>query len=272
MAKKKEKTEAERDVYVVEPETPKIKALIYGEPGCGKTTLASQANDHKKMEPVLFANVEGGLLSVAHRRDINAIDIRKTQDLYDLYDRMSTGDLEGEVGTLVIDNFTEVQAMNLDEIVRKEVASGKNSNRVSNDDIWQDDYGVSTTQLARILRWFRNLPINLIITAHAKFVYPPTGRGQQVTDKEPVAVLPMLSQKLCKTAMGQVDFVWFLEYQPEHLDDEDNTVPERRLMLTRPDGIRQAKTRGPKFAEAMGPEVENPHLPTLYDIFLKSSK
>jgi hypothetical protein len=79
---------------------------------------------------------------------------------------------------------------------------------------------------------------------------------------DPIAVLPMLTQKLCKGVMGMVDFVWFMEYDPE-----ENV----RRMLTRPDGIRQAKTRGPRFAKALGPIVINPTMPELYDLLVKSS-
>lgn len=259
--------EAPLEMYRVAPEAPRIRALLYSEPGAGKTTLAAQAQDHQEMSPVLFANVEGGLLSIAHRKDIHAVDIRNTDELYRLYRQIKNKDgMFADISTLVIDSMTELQTQNLDEIVSTAMESGKakDRNRESYDEIWQEDYGVSTVQLARLIRWFRGLDINLILTAHAKFVYPPSGNSRKAAElqqAEPVAVLPMLTQKLCKTVMGIVDYVWYLQYDPE---------TDKRYMLTRPDGIYQAKTRGPKFQKLLGNIVENPTMPEVYDLLVKS--
>lgn len=260
--------DVEIEMYRVAPEAPRIRALLYSEPGAGKTTLAASAEDHQEMAPVLFANIEGGLLSVAHRKDIHAVDIENTDGLYALYRKIKNGVTPfSDINTLIIDSMTELQTQNLDEIVQEAMTSGKakDRNRESRDEIWQEDYGVSTVQLARLIRWFRGLDINLILTAHAKFVYPPqpknARRQAELVNTEPIAVLPMLTQKLCKTVMGIVDYVWYLEYKPEE---------DKRYMLTRPDEIRQAKTRGPRFQKLLGQVVEDPTMPMLYDTLVKS--
>lgn len=260
--------EIELELYRVVPESPRIKAMIYGEPGCGKTSLAATAQDHDDMAPILFANIEGGLLSVSHRKDMHAVDIQNTASLYALYRKLKHKEDDfGEINTIVIDNVSELQTLNLDEIVQEAMGSGKakDRNRESEDEIWQEDYGQSTVQLGRVLRWFKNLDINVIVTAHAKFVYPPSGKNnrQGVQEQDPVAVLPMLTQKLCKSVMGMVDFCWYMQYEPES---------NERLLLTRPDGIYQAKTRGHKFAKALGPVVKNPSMPDLYDLLVKSQR
>lgn len=252
-------------IYRVVPEAPRIRALIYGEPGSGKTSLAASAQDHEEMAPVVFANIEGGLLSVVHRGDIHAVDITSTEDMYELYHRIKNKvDPFAEIKTLVIDNVTELQATNLEEIVQAEMVSPrKSASRVSEDEIFQEDYGTSTVQLSRLFRWCKGLDVNLILTAHAKFVYPPSRNSRSGTnvDVEPTAVLPMLTQKLMKSVMGLVDFVWYLQWNPED---------KQRWMLTRPDGIYQAKTRGLHFAEALGPAVKDPSMPKLYDLLVKA--
>lgn len=266
-----ERVEEDDDVelYKVSPEKPRIKVLLFSEPGAGKTTLAASAQDHEDMAPVVFANIEGGLLSVSHRTDIHAVDIKNTQQLYSFYRKIANKTPPfDEIGTVIIDNMTEFQTLNLDEVVRNAMESGKakDRNRESYDEIWQEDYGISTVQLLRLIRWFKQLDLNLIITAHAKFVYPPSGNSRKAPELqqvEPVAVLPMLSQKLCKGIMGMVDFVWFMYY-----DAETN----KRFMLTRPDGIIQAKTRGMKFAALLGPQVENPTMGDLYNKLVKAQR
>lgn len=252
------------EMYRVVPEAPRIKALIYSEPGGGKTTLAASAQDHPALGPVLFANIEGGLISVAHRQDLHAVDITSTAALYALYRKLANGEL-GDIGTVVLDNITELQTLNLDEIVQAGMTSGKakDKSRDSEDEIFQEDYGTSTIQLGRIFRWFKGLDINLIMTAHAKYVYPKSrnSRDGSNPDIDPTAVLPMLTQKLMKTVMGMVDYVWYMQYDPD---------TDSRMMLTRPDGVYQAKTRGPHFAAALGPVVTNPTMPELYDLLVKS--
>lgn len=256
------------EMYRVMPEAPTIKALLYSEPGVGKTTLAASAQDHPMLAPVCFANIEGGMISIAHRRDIHAVDIFSTEDLYTLYGQIR--DREGpfaDVRTLVIDNISELHTLDLDDTVRRAMNSGKDKdrNRTSPDEIWQEDYGESTVRLLRLIRWLKGIDgLNLIITAHAKFVYPPSAnkrKAAELVDVEPITVLPMLSQKLCKGIMGMMDFVWYVQYNPE-----DN----KRLMLTRPDGIYQAKTRGPHFQDMMGSVVTNPTMPQLYEMLVKA--
>lgn len=245
--KKKKRISRDTDdmmIYKVTPEAPFVNLMLFSEAGEGKTTLAASAQDHPEMANVLFANIEGGLMSVAHRQDISSVDISSVDDLYELFWKLQRRDKDvRDFNTIVIDNVSELQRMDLEQIVQNEVENSTNKNRVDPDDIWQEDYGKNTVRLERILRWFKNLPINLIITAHPKFVYPKVGRGVDLTEIEPTVVIPKLTQSLCKSVLGLVDFVWFMKFDPEE---------DRRWLLTQPDGTYYAKTRGHKFSKAMG--------------------
>src|SRR5690348_6819282 len=96
-------------LYRVVPEAPRIKALIYGESGVGKTTLAATAQDHQNLAPILFANIEGGLLSVAHRKDVHAVDVGSTEQLYDLYRALRANEPPFDaIATVIVDNITEL--------------------------------------------------------------------------------------------------------------------------------------------------------------------
>jgi len=54
--------------YKVTPEkvAGRMKILVYGPQGAGKTYLAATAQDHPAMRDVLFLSIEGGLMTVAH--------------------------------------------------------------------------------------------------------------------------------------------------------------------------------------------------------------
>ena len=97
---------------LVSAEDPTFNLLVYGDPGAGKTTFAAGAQDHPAMRNVLFANKEGGMLSVAHRGDIHEVPIRTTEELTALGWELANGAWDS-VRTLVIDNATEVQTVNL---------------------------------------------------------------------------------------------------------------------------------------------------------------
>lgn len=228
---------------------PQINALIYGAPGCGKTTLAATCQDHELMRDVMFLNIEGGLLSVASRGDLAAIDVRSLVELEKLFWELSKD--PGPIKTIIIDSGTELQTVNIEEIIEAKISSGHRQVD-SRDQINQDDYGRSSAQLKRLFRWFRDLPMNVIVTALAKEVYP---KGN--VEAPPTAVQPSLTGKLAESLMGYMDFVWYL-YQ-----DQGSGA---RKMLTQPSGIFRAKTRGAKFSTALGQVVDNPHLAVIYDL------
>lgn len=247
--------------YKVSVEKPRFKALIYGDAGTGKTTFAASAQDHPDMGDVLFINIEGGLLSVASRGDLLAEDAITTQKVEEiLYALKARAEGYESVRTVVVDSATELQTINLEEVVRAEFERGKNKNRINIDDIWQEDYGQSTTQLKRLFRGFKDLPINVIFTCLAKYVYPKGANTGPGTEVPPLAVLPSLTQKLGESLMGYVDFVWYAYRDGEDLKDF--------CLLTQPSGQFRAKTRGKHFAEVIGPVITNGSLPEVYETFV----
>ncbi len=255
--------------YLVKVEYPTFNQLVFGDPDSGKTTYGATAQDHEAMANVLFANIEGGLMSIAHRGDIHAEDIHSTEALEKLAWRLANNEFP-TVNTLVVDSLTELLVINLQEVVKAAIASGRN--RVKNrartiDDIWQEDYGKSTKQLARILKMLRDLPINVIFTAHLKRVFPKVAEGTDMTNIEPIALVPALNTALMMEVMRMVDFAWCLEKDT----DEESETYGQRFAVTTSKGAYRCKTRGPRFLKAIGDVVLNPTLPELYDTFVRTA-
>lgn len=271
MARRREKLEEADDdeVSLVTADNPTFNLLVYGDPGAGKTTFAATAQDHPDMQNVLFANIEGGLVSIAHRGDIHKKTIKSTAKLEELAWDLAKGKWPS-VNTLVVDNVTELQTLNLQEIVQAAINSGRNmvKNRERTiDDVWQEDYMKSTKQLSRLFRFLRDLPMHVVFTAHMKRVYPKVPEGTDLTKIQPIAVVPSLSAKLMESLMGYVDFVWCLEQDT----DKESDDPTRRFAITTSKGEYRAKTRGPRFFDAIGDVIEDPKLPEIYDTFVEES-
>jgi len=253
-------------MYVVKSQNEPYKGIIYAKSGTGKTNQAASSQDHPQMKNVLFANVEGGLITVAYRGDIWAEDIKHAPQLEELHDKLANGDPKyKEVRTLVIDSGTALQERNIEDIVRRQAEIhrrryGKRSDFIprSLNDVWQEDWGESTTELSRIFRMCYDLPMNVILTCLPRYTYGKAAQGEQA---QPIEVSPGLTPKLRDAVGGYFDFVWYM------YKDAQGT---QRHLLTEERGVYRAKTRCIPFAEYLGPVIDVPlygNMPEIYDMF-----
>ena len=219
-----------------------LNVLVYGDPGVGKTTFAASAAKHPELGPVLFINIEGGMLSIRSEDKVYTTEqIKSTADVEALFWRLQKGELE-QFKTIVLDSITELQTLNLEEI-------GKKGGR-GVDALELQDYGKSTAQLRRLFRMFRDLPRHVIFTALVVREMPQTNRKSA----QPTEVRPHLTSKLSQSVQGYMDAVWYL-----YVDADGE-----RQLLTSPVGPYKAKTRGARFAERIGNKIQNPNLSDLY--------
>lgn len=119
------------------PTTTKIKAVVYGASGIGKTSFAGEAKN------VIFASAEGGLLSIADKLP-NYVEIKSLQDLKDFYKYLKT--TPHNFDSVVIDSITEIN-----EIIKLDIEK-KNGRAMQ-----LQDWGTLSKEIKNILRSFRDL-------------------------------------------------------------------------------------------------------------------
>lgn len=143
-------------------EQERLRIVLYGEPGAGKTTLAST------FPRPMFINTDDGLVSLA----IEGIDVMHFEpegyrDMEGLYwwlkERIDTFD------TVVLDSVTTAQRLFLDEIHDLSLAAATRDKKPVMQ--WvpeQGEYLAQQRQMARMLTDLRRLDKHLIVTAGVK--------------------------------------------------------------------------------------------------------
>lgn len=240
-----------------------MKVLIYAEFGVGKTRFAGTAADHEEMRDVLFVRVEDGTLTV-RGKDIKSVPmITEVSDMHDVFWALASKKKEFQgIKTVVIDSGTDLVQLCTEEVVRKNCArdSSKDPDRVT-----IRDWGDVNFILTKLFRMFRDLPMHVIMTALVREVFD-TDDPETKLRRGPVMCVPDFPPKLGNRTMAFFDHVWSLHRTPT----KEN--PNLRTLMTQPKKPWMAKTRGEAFAEALGPAVQDPTLPQLFELLKKTSK
>lgn len=152
-------------------EQERLRGMFFGDPGVGKTTAALS------FPKPLVIDTDAGLISAAlFGRQAEVFDPTGYKGLEDLYLYVKANAEKYE--SIIIDSFTELQRLLLDEIVddgAKRDATKGNLNSITRFVPEQGEYLANQRQLRRILDAFRRLGKHVVLTAGVRM------RGMQRT-------------------------------------------------------------------------------------------
>lgn len=204
------------------------KVLIYGDPGIGKTRFLGTAQQDERTNPMLVLDFEGGTSTLAGL-DIDVFQIKGWQDFDDAYDFLVAGG--HGYNSVAIDSVSETHWQMLSTLLDER---DKGSNKVE-DVSDPQEYGKALVQLRRFMRKFRDLPLHVFYTAHAR------------DDKDPkrgTVRKPSLAGKAAGEVMGIVDVAGYLAWQEVEVQDGKQVRKEMMRTLSLKNNPRiNVKTR-----------------------------
>jgi phage nucleotide-binding protein len=135
--------------------------MVYGEPGAGKTYFGGTAAGHPELSPILLVDVEGGALTL-RGKNVDVIQARTMKQVQEIQNAL-VKQTEPYYKTVFIDSGTELQKLDMRTVMLEQY-----NRRPDTTDIYvpsQREWGKSGERMRMIVRSFRDLPCNVIISA-----------------------------------------------------------------------------------------------------------
>jgi hypothetical protein len=223
--------------------------MPYGEPGVGKTEFAGTALDHPELKPVLYLDVDGGIVTLRKRKDLQVKQVRSMTEARKIYNQLHDAvDWEAEDPTLpyktcVIDTLSELAKLDMREIAKAAHDNNPNQNEYVPS---PREYLISGERVREIVRSFRDLPCNVIFNCHS-------GDGRD--NSNATIFFPQFTGKLRHEIAGFIDIVGYMTADVEggKFTNSMQTIKSKRVA---------AKDR----TQALPPLIENPTLPMIWDL------
>lgn len=239
------------DLGVMSPDQIEfLNLLVYGEPGAGKTYLAGTAQDHPKTSPMLVLDVEGGTTTLRHRSDIDVIQVRSMQQVIDIHNKLYVEN-NGYYKTVVIDSLTELQKLDMFDIM-KELTDRRPDRDPDVPDV--REWGKTGVHMRTIVRAFRDLPMNTILTALADPQKDSTGV---------VTLYPSVPGKMRTELAGFFDVVGYLYTNP---GEEEGTIQRIIQVVGTQRVIAKDRTA------TLGLYLQDPSIPQMFDLIHGNGK
>jgi phage nucleotide-binding protein len=218
-------------------EHDKLKVLVYGEPGVGKTTFAARS------PKPLVLDIERGTTSLLRHKDTrstNVLPYKSARQFEALIDAIEKGEV-GDFDTLIVDSFSMFQLKVMDDIL----STNSGNQRYMPDG---PTYNLNTNMLRAIANRLIGLPVHVILTSAAKLdKEEATGR---------MYYRPDLTPKLANSLVGVCDVVGYMSADTVKDKESGNETTLRKLTI-QPTRKIVAKSR------IGGGTIEDP---TFYDL------
>lgn len=216
---------------------------VYGDYGAGKTHFGGTAQDHKETRPVLFLDIEGGAATIRNRPEIEVVQVRSMNEMVSIHSELKSD--EGKTyKTVVVDSLTELQKLDLAEIMRAVV----NQDSDRDPDVPSPrEWGKTLSHMRKICRAYKDLPCNIIFTALAV---------RYKDDDGSVTIKPALQGKALDEIPAFFDVVAYLDT----IIEKDSV--ERRLITAQHPKYRAKDRLGVSGGHGI---IVDPTVPKLWD-------
>jgi hypothetical protein len=212
-------------VQIAKPnEAVRMKALVHGPSGAGKTYLAGTMGDDERTSPALYLDFKGGIETLVGR-DIDVGTVRDWNDYNEAFEELSDPDTKYQ--SYIVDSASDTQVEGLLALLEK-----SDRGKAQDDTITQPEWGVILVQMRRFVRHFVDLPMHCLWTSLS---------DEDLDKREGRIKVPMMQGSFRGEFPGIFGVVGYLgEEEPEDEDDE----PRRVLLLHSHPGFR-IKARTP---------------------------
>ncbi len=229
----------------------RLKFLIHGDPGVGKTFLCGTAADSPAMTPVLFVDTEGGTLTIRNKVDPEKLDIVRVTTYSDMVKLITWLRRGHKYKTIIIDSLTEMQKAIMAEILKVGAVKDNKDPDIPE----QRDWGKNSERVRKIVRAFRDLP-----DVHVVF----TTLSREVKDERTgvITIKPALPGQLANDVPGFIDIVgWVHVVVEETTKDKKKVKTLTRQVMFQPERNVIVKDR----SDNLGIVMRNPTLGDIVD-------
>lgn len=245
-------------LQAVEKREHYLKLLVYGNYGVGKTTLAGTALEVERMKDVVMVSAESGELAVEHMEGLDSIDVQDFRQLGQIHEYLrqhcrarDEGDLDRlrtmeaalrecdekdipepkQYRTVILDSLSELEAYCFNQLLS--ISDSTRLDEEVQSAEWAE-YKKNHTMLLRVVRAFRDLPMNVIFTCGEKYNQDETKKYKYTLD---------LTGQLAKKIQGFMDMVGYYVMGR----GEDGGIQRRLYVMPSGTGRYDAKHRYQAF-------------------------